>query len=107
MHQYRSAAVAQIDRQLLRIPNNKPPESLVAYLRSLRRYLEAKEGAKLIGCHRETFYLLISSGLPAEKRGRRWRIDPIKFADWLEARGFAPAATELPEKHQQQAPTNK
>ena len=107
MHQYRSAAVAQIDRQLLRVPTNKPPESLVAYLRSLRRYLEAKEAAKLIGCHRESFYLLIANGLPAQKRGRRWRIDPIAFATWLEARGFAPAVTEPQEKRQQEAPPKK
>jgi excisionase family DNA binding protein len=93
LHHYRSVAVAQIDHQRLKIPTNLQPESVVAYLRSLRRYLEAKEGAKLIGCHRETFYLLISNGLPAEKRGRRWRIDPIKFAAWLESTGFAPAAT--------------
>jgi excisionase family DNA binding protein len=106
MYEYRSPAVAQIDRQLLKIPINKAPESLVAYLRSLRRYLEAKEGAKLLGCHLETFYLLISSGLPAEKRGRRWRIDPIKFAAWLEARGFAPATTAQ-EQGQQEAPPNK
>ncbi len=103
MFQYRTAALAQIDLQRLKIPATRPPESIIAYLRSLRRYLEAKEGAKLIGCHLETFYLLISSGLPAEKRGRRWRIDPIKFAAWLEARGFAPAATEQPEKPQQEA----
>lgn len=106
MHQYRSAAVSEIDRQLLRIPANKPPESMVAYLRSLRRYLEAKEAAKVIGCHLETLYGLISSGLPAEKRGRRWRIDPIRFADWLESAGLAPIADEPPEKHRQQAPHN-
>ena len=107
MHQYRSAAVAQIDRQLLRIPVNNPPESIIAYLRSLRRYLQAKEGAKLIGCHRESFYLLIAEqGLPAEKRGRRWRIDPIAFAAWLETRGFASGSGEPPVKHLQQAPHN-
>lgn len=100
MYRYRSAAVAQIDLQRQKVSVNKPPESIVAYLRSLRRYLGAKEGAKLIGCHRETFYLLILDGLPAEKRGRRWRIDPIAFADWLETRGFAPAVAEPSEKRQ-------
>jgi excisionase family DNA binding protein len=106
MFQYRTAALAQIDLQRVKITATRPPESIIAYLRSLRRYLEAKEGAKLLGCHLETFYLLISSGLPAEKRGRRWRIDPIKFAAWLEARGFAPATTAQ-EPGQQEAPPNK
>lgn len=89
MRQYGGTAAAQIDLQRLNVqrlnvPVNRQPESIIAYLRSLRRYLEAKEAAKLIGCHRESFYILISNGLPAEKRGRRWRIDPIRLAAWLE-----------------------
>jgi excisionase family DNA binding protein len=93
-------------------PSTRPsalpsPDSIVAFLRSLRRYLEAKEAAKVIGCHLESLYILIAEqGLPAEKRGRRWRIDPIKFAAWLEARGFAPATTAQ-EPGQQEAPPNK
>jgi excisionase family DNA binding protein len=108
MHQYLGSVAAQVERQRLKSPSTKPPDSIIAFLLSLRRYLEAKEAAKILGCHRESLYLLISEqGLPAEKRGRRWRIDPIKFGAWLEARGFGPAATELPEKHQQEAPPNK
>ncbi|HEV2136337.1 MAG TPA: helix-turn-helix domain-containing protein [Terracidiphilus sp.] len=108
MHQYRSAAVAQIDRQLLRIPANRPPESIVTYLRSLRTYLDAKGASRVLGCHRETLYLLIEEKkLPAQKRGRRWRIDPIAFANWLESSGLAqPTANDAPEKRQQEAPPN-
>ncbi len=99
LHPYRSAAVAQIDNQRLKVPVSKPPESIVAYLRSLRTYLDAKGTARVLGCHRETLYLLIEEmHLPAQKRGRRWRIDPVAFAAWLEATGFAPDATEESEK---------
>ncbi len=81
------------------------PQSVIAHLRSLRRYLSANEGARVISCHPETFYRLIASGLPAEKRGRRWRIDPIKFADWLEAEGFASAAKSVPSARSQKGGT--
>lgn len=105
MYRYRAAAAAQVDIQRLSIPVNRPPESIVNYLRSLRGYLDPKLASKILGCHRETLYLLISEkNLSAQRRGRRWRIDPIKFAAWLESTGFAPAATEPPEKRQQEAP---
>ena len=42
MFQYRTAALAQIDLQRVKITATRPPESIIAYLRSLRRYLEAK-----------------------------------------------------------------
>jgi len=86
-YHYRPPRIAQAQGQ---------PENVLTWLRSLRRYLEVKEGARIIGCHRETFYGLIAAGCPAEKRGRRWRIDPIAFAAWLESSGFASSANSEP-----------
>jgi excisionase family DNA binding protein len=84
------------------------PDSIVAFLRSLRRYLDAKDAAKILGCHRESLYILIAEqGLPAEKRGRRWRIDPIKFAAWLEARGFASSTTAQEPSRQETGDTKQ
>jgi len=88
---------SELRRAQLNAPS--PPESIVVFLRSLRRHLMAKEGARILSYYLETFYGFIGDGLLAERRGRRWRIDPIKFAEWLEARGFAtPAATQMTNK---------
>ena len=79
--------------QKLKLTARHPPDSIPAHLRSLAGsgYLSAKDACKYMRCHLETLYRLIAEdGLPAQKRGRRWRIDPVKFADWLESRGFAP-----------------
>jgi excisionase family DNA binding protein len=62
------------------------PASISSYLRSLRRELTVKETARILARHPETVRIMISAaGLPAVKRGRTWRIDPIRLADWLVA----------------------
>jgi excisionase family DNA binding protein len=84
MYEYRSAYAAQVDVQRLRAPVARPPESIIAYLRGLRRMLTPKETAKILARHPETIYRMIAAGLPAAKHGRSWRIDPICLATWLE-----------------------
>lgn len=94
MHKSGHASRAEV--QKLKLTVGHPPDSIPAHLRSLAGsgYLSAKAACKYMGCHLETLYRLIAEeGLPAQKRGRRWRIDPLKFADWLESRGFAPTPT--------------
>ncbi len=88
-----SGYAARAEIQKLKVAVGRPPEDLLAFLRSRREYLDPKTAARYIGCHQESLYrLIVEQGLPAEKRGRRWRIDPCKFAAWLETKGFAPAA---------------
>jgi len=92
----KSGLASRAEAQKLKLTVGRPPDSIPAHLRSLAGsgYLSAKAACKYMGCHLETLYRLIAEeGLPAQKRGRRWRIDPLKFADWLESRGFAPAPT--------------
>lgn len=63
------------------------PASISSYLRSLRRELTVKETARILARHPETVRIMIATaGLPAVKRGRTWRIDPIRLADWLDAK---------------------
>lgn len=69
-----------------------PPDSVLASLRLQRAYLSVSQVSRLLGRHRETVYILISAdGLPAVKDKRRWKVDPIRLADWLEMRGYASA----------------
>ena len=93
---YKSGQASRAEVQKLKVTVGRPPDSIPAYLRSIASsgYLSAKEACKYIGCHLETLYRLIAEdALPAQKRGGRWRIDPLKFADWLDSRGFAPKTT--------------
>ncbi len=79
-------ALPTLQVQQLRASPPKSIESLTAYLRSMRRLLSSREVATILGHHQETVYRLISeSGLPAQKHRGRWRHDPIKLADWIEA----------------------
>jgi len=69
------------------VKDSAQPESIVAYLRSLRRELTIKETARILARHPETVRTMITTvGLPAVKRGGSWRIDPIRLASWLEAK---------------------
>jgi excisionase family DNA binding protein len=77
-------ALADLQRQ--RPQATRIPVSIPAYLRGLRELLTVKMAAKILARHPETIYRLIDhEGLPAEKHGRRWKIDPILLANWLEA----------------------
>jgi excisionase family DNA binding protein len=63
------------------------PENLISQLRSLHRFLTAKEVAKLLNCHTETIYKKIKhQGLPTTRDVGRWKIDPHRLADWIEKR---------------------
>jgi len=73
--------------QPLKIQSFNQPASISAYLRGLRRELTVKETAKILARHPETVRIMIATmGLPAVKRGGTWRIDPIRLADWLDAK---------------------
>ena len=91
-------ASAKTELKQLKLQGPRPPESVIAYLRSLRRTVTVKEAAKIIARHPETFYRLIATGLPAAKSGRTWRIDPIRLADWLEEQDHAPAVVAQPKQ---------
>lgn len=81
------AYVALPKVQHLKVKDPGQPESIVAYLRSLRRELTIKDTARILARHPETVRMMIvTSGLPAVKRGKSWRIDPIRLADWLEGK---------------------
>jgi excisionase family DNA binding protein len=85
MHNYTPGLLVQPAIQKAKLQTPLQPESIIGYLRGLRRMLTVKEAAKVLVRHRETVYLLIEkNGLPASKHGRSWRIDPILLAEWLE-----------------------
>jgi excisionase family DNA binding protein len=66
------------------------PKHIVAWLREQNGYWSVAQVARLLKKHPETVYGLISEDdLPAVKDRRRWKIDPKRLADWLEARGFS------------------
>lgn len=79
--------VAQPKVQQHKVKDSGQPESIVAYLRGLRRELSIKDTARILARHPETVRMMIlTAGLPAVKRGKSWRIDPIRLADWLDAK---------------------
>lgn len=81
------AYVAQPKVQQHKLKDSGQPESIVAYLRSLRRELTIKDTARILARHPETVRTMITTvGLPATKRGGSWRIDPIRLANWLEGK---------------------
>jgi len=86
MQQYRTYT-AQPKAPRLKAQELDPPTSIGAYLRSLRRELTIKDTARILARHPETVRIMVSTlGLPATKRGGSWRVDPIRLADWLEAK---------------------
>ena len=85
MYQYIRPAQTNAERLNLQTP--RPPESIIVFLRNLRRLLTVGDVAKILSRHPETVYGWIAAGgLPASKQGRTWRIDPIRLAAWLEAK---------------------
>jgi len=81
------ANIAYPNVQRLKVKEFGQPESISAYLRGLRRELTVKETSKILARHPETVRIMIATaGLPAVKRGKSWRIDPIRLADWLDAK---------------------
>lgn len=65
-----------------------PPESILDYLRRLRKMLTPKEVGVILRHHEESIYVMISGGLPATKSHGRWKIDPILLANWLTTQGY-------------------
>lgn len=86
MYEYQPCRIPQSDLQRLGMQAARPPDSIIMFLRGLRRMLTVKEAARILGRHRETVYEWIAAGLPATKQGRTWRIDPIRLAAWLESK---------------------
>lgn len=69
-----------------RLPRSAPPlsgEDMEARLRSIRRYITAKELAALMHWHPETVYRRIKSGMPVDRDGRSVKIYPPEIADWF------------------------
>lgn len=78
---------AYVAQQQPKVKDPGQPESIAAYLRSLRHELTIKDTARILARHPETVRMMIvTAGLPAVKRGKSWRIDPIRLADWLDAK---------------------
>lgn len=88
------ALPAQIDRKLIkgrlpRSPIAPVGEDMDTRLRSIRRYITAKELAGLMHWHLETVYRKAKEGMPVDRdtgpdgRGRRLKIYPPEIADWL------------------------
>jgi excisionase family DNA binding protein len=97
MHEYHSAmsALAEFQRPMKQGP--RPPNSIIEYLRNQRELWTIKRAARALAHHPETVYTLIkNNGLPATKDGRRWKIDPIRLADWLEGQDSAPTVIAQP-----------